>query len=80
MFFKYVYTGSAPTAFITLRTASGTWVPNQGDTYDSPVPIAHPLLELVVDAPQKSDEEIVKDPAVPDQTESPAEVDESEEN
>lgn len=48
MSYTYRYTGDAPTTFISLQKHGKTWTPNQGDTITSPVPVPHPLLELVI--------------------------------
>jgi hypothetical protein len=45
----YRYLGDLPTVFISLVKDGHTFAPNKGDTIDWPVPIGHPLLELVVD-------------------------------
>ena len=47
----YKYVGDLPTVFISLTKDGRTFMPSKGDTIDWPVPIGHPLLELVVETP-----------------------------
>ncbi len=49
MSYTYRYLGDLPTVFINLRKDDQTWCPNKGDTYTSPIPVQHPLLELLTE-------------------------------
>ena len=90
MSFQYRYTGDNQVVFVSLRKDGETWAPNRGDTIGSDVPIAHPLLELIVDTPVvdapvvdvPAHETSVKVtvPALPEIKSKPSPFDESEEN
>ena len=73
MSYTYRYTGDMSTAFINLERP---WEPNKGDLFESRTPIAHPLLELVVEenAPEPDDEDVPEE-----HDESPV-ADDAEEN
>ena len=81
MTYRYRYTGDLSTAFIDLDRP---WEPSKGDTYDSEVPIAHPLLELVSqdEVPEVIKEPVIEEPvnepAEPEITESPVSADDKE--
>lgn len=82
---RYIYRGDEPTAFIYLRKDGHTWVPKQGDTIDSPVPIDHPLLELVEEPKEEVEEasstnDNTSDPAEPEENKKPSKAQESEDN
>ena len=62
-------------AFVTIHRNAYPGVP-----FESDVPLSHPLLELVEDAPAEVKLKSVKEPAVPDNEPSPVAVDEQEEN
>jgi hypothetical protein len=52
MTYRYRYTGDLQTVFIHLQNPDrSTWAPHKGDEYESPVPIQHPLLQLISNAP-----------------------------
>lgn len=79
MTFTYRYLGTEPTCFVTIQKNAYPGVPLESD-----VPLSHPLLELVEDAPEVKEVAEVKElkpsAVVPETTESPVSGDELKEN
>jgi len=78
----YRYTGDVSIAFPNVPALSGMWCPSRGDTVESDTPINHAWVELVTDesAVDTEESETNESAATPQSTESPVEVDETEES